>query len=53
MSVESLCLVIGCAIPVLFVVGGTVLAVRGIPRFFGSSEAEEWEEDDLLEWDHH
>ncbi len=47
MSVESLCLVIGCAIPVLFVVGGTVLAAR---YAFGPSEAEGWEEfDDLPE----
>ncbi len=51
MSVASLCLVIACAIPVLFVVGGTVLAATyGISRFFGPSEAEGWEEfDDLSE----
>ena len=43
---SAACLVIVCAIPVLFVVGG----VYAISRFFGSSEAEEWERfDDLPE----
>ena len=48
MSVDALCLVLGCAIPVLFVVGGTVLAAR----FFGRREAEGWDEfDDLSDWE--
>lgn len=48
-----LCLLTGCAIAVLFVVGGSVLAVGyGTSRFLGPSEALGWDDlDDLPEWE--
>ncbi len=48
MSVAT-CLVVACAIPALFLVGGMFL-LSGGASLFGSSEADGWEEfDDLLD----
>ena len=45
MSVETLCLLVVCSIPMILVVGGGALAVGYVAsRFFGSGEDEEWDE---------